>query len=505
MSYQRIADNSLILYFRLLFSMFVGLFSSRLALKELGADGFGLYAVIGGIVLLLGFLGNSISSTSNRFLAVGMKQQSSEELNETFNRLFIIHIVLSILILVIGLPSGFYYIEHFINLGGNSINDANFLLVYSLLTTLALTVSLPFKSIIIVNESFKLQATMEMIQSLAILIGLIILGFYEGNKLKYYAILQFGVNTFVLVSYVIYCYKNFYEIVKLQLFKVRDGFSEILKFFFWTLSYVIGSIGFKQGTVLILNSFFGTKVNAAQDIGNKVNGLIFAFVKNLNQAAMPQIMNNYGGDAKKKSAEIVYNLSKLTFLLMLVPTSVFLFFTKEILEIWLVDVPQYADSFVLLLLLHALVSTLESGFDILIDASGKIRSSKVWFNFSMLIALGLTYGFFLLGQDPVFAVIAGIIGELIYFVGQLFFLQKLTSFNIRNYYTHTLKRSFGISLIVTLLFICISLVNIPSIWLVIGLKLVALLVIFLLVLKLGLNAAERGFMKKMILSKLKRL
>ena len=48
---KRIAQNTLFLYFRTLVILLVSLYTSRIVLNVLGIDDYGIYNVVGGIVL----------------------------------------------------------------------------------------------------------------------------------------------------------------------------------------------------------------------------------------------------------------------------------------------------------------------------------------------------------------------------------------------------------------------------------------------------------------------
>ena len=53
---RRIAKNTLMLYVRMLFSMLVSLYTSRVVLNALGVEDYGIYNVVGGFVAMFGFL-----------------------------------------------------------------------------------------------------------------------------------------------------------------------------------------------------------------------------------------------------------------------------------------------------------------------------------------------------------------------------------------------------------------------------------------------------------------
>ena len=67
-SNKKIAKNTLFLYFRMLFTIVISLYTSRVILKVLGIDDFGIYQVVGGVVGILSFLNGALSSGSSRFL-----------------------------------------------------------------------------------------------------------------------------------------------------------------------------------------------------------------------------------------------------------------------------------------------------------------------------------------------------------------------------------------------------------------------------------------------------
>ena len=65
---KRIAKNTLMLYFRMLFNMVVSLFTARIVLIELGVEDFGIFNVVGGIIGMFTFINSSMASATQRFL-----------------------------------------------------------------------------------------------------------------------------------------------------------------------------------------------------------------------------------------------------------------------------------------------------------------------------------------------------------------------------------------------------------------------------------------------------
>ena len=65
---KRIAKNTLLLYFRTIFIMFISLFTSRVVLNALGVENYGIYNVVGGVVAMFSLISGSLSSSISRFI-----------------------------------------------------------------------------------------------------------------------------------------------------------------------------------------------------------------------------------------------------------------------------------------------------------------------------------------------------------------------------------------------------------------------------------------------------
>src|SRR5574344_1994371 len=98
---KRIARNTIILYVKLVINTFVGIFSTRYVLQALGAEAYGLYAVVGGIVAIMNFLNTTMISTSYRFLAVEYGKVGFGNINAIFNTLRLVHIGLAVFLFIV--------------------------------------------------------------------------------------------------------------------------------------------------------------------------------------------------------------------------------------------------------------------------------------------------------------------------------------------------------------------------------------------------------------------
>lgn len=79
---KRIAKNTLLLYFRMLFMMAVSLYTSRVVLNALGVEDFGIYNVVGGVVVMFSMLSGSLSAAITRFITYELGKDNQENLKK---------------------------------------------------------------------------------------------------------------------------------------------------------------------------------------------------------------------------------------------------------------------------------------------------------------------------------------------------------------------------------------------------------------------------------------
>lgn len=84
---KRIAKNTMFLYFRMMLIMGVTLYTSRIVLKTLGIEDFGIYNVVGGIVTMFTFLNGSLGSATSRYITFELGKKNYERLNQVFKEM----------------------------------------------------------------------------------------------------------------------------------------------------------------------------------------------------------------------------------------------------------------------------------------------------------------------------------------------------------------------------------------------------------------------------------
>lgn len=445
---KKIAFNTLILYVKLIITIVIGFMGSRYLLKSLGASDLGLYKVVGGIVALLNLLSASMVATSYRYVAVELGKGEKGNINKVYNTIFAIHVALAVLLIVIGETAGIYYVNNYLNVTIDKIPDAIFVLRLSVLTTVFSVISVPANGLIIAKEKFLYTAILGLVSSLLNLLLVIYLNYYEGNRLRIYAVVLALIHLLTPIGYQIYCKIKMPECIRFSFNRNKADYKEILSFTGWMFIGAVACIGRIQGAAMIINVFFGTVLNAAFGFASQVSSVTGTFTSTLRQAAIPQIMKNQSSGNQNRSINLIYLISRFSFLLMLIPAMPLLFCMQDILILWLKNPPEWTNIFASLLLVNGLISNLGSGFDAGIQATGKIRKNQIGYSIINIMTLPVMYVLYKLGAPPYINVVVMICSTIVTLLFQIYIMSSLTNFDIKTYTLKTLWPSFKVLMLI---------------------------------------------------------
>lgn len=434
---KRIAYNTAFLSIKMVLSLFIGLYASRVILKALGASDYGLYSVVGGVVTLMNLIGTAMMAVTYRFICVELGKNEKGDTNRVFNVTLMIYIVFIALMFLFGETIGLYYINNIANIDPGKLGDARFVLHFSLIATAFAMISIPYNGVIIARESFLFTSILEVGRQLLKLVLVIGLLYYMGNRLCLFAIIMAFYNLITPVCMYIYCKIKDPAIIKWKVVTNKKDYVEIGKFAGWTLLGATARVGEHQGGNMVLNYFFNTVVNAAYGLAMQVNTYVNTFVSNLTQAAVPQIMKNQA-DNSQRSLQIVYIISRFAFLIMLLLTVPIMLSIDYILQVWLGNVPQYTNQFVVLFFIIGLVRSLGSGFDGMIQATGKLKRYQIANSLSYLSVLPISIVLYKLGAgvNTIFFLNIAAAGFMVIFMAD--YLNKITDFSWKEYVKGTI-------------------------------------------------------------------
>lgn len=479
--------------------MGITLYTSRIVLEQLGVSDFGVYNLVAGIVAMMGFMNAAMSSATQRYLAFDIGKNDPINLRKTFNTSLIIHGGIAVLIVLLAETIGLWYINYKMVLPLDRIYAANVVFQVSIFTLLVGVIQVPFNALIIAKERMNIYAYLSIVEAILKLAVVFLLVYFSTDKLITYSFLLFIVTLLIALFYQIYCKRSFPE-SRFMIPKDGDFYKELISYSGWNLFGNIAVVAKGQGVNLVLNLFFGTVINAAYAITNQVSSAINMFVVNLQMAFNPQIIKNYSQGNLQQMQSLIFQASKISFMLMLLLAMPILLNTDYILTLWLKDVPDDTIVFVQLALIGVLIESLSGPLMTAAQATGRIKWYQITIGTLIFLNLPISYVLLKIGMSPSVVFIVSIVIALISLHFRLFFLFLVLRFDVKRYYKYVVLKLFVIVLLsfFTAYFIETYMMSPTSIVDFIVQSFLLILALFLIILFVGLNFQERMYLKKLL-------
>ena len=351
---------------------------------------------------------------------------------------------------------------------------------------------MPYNGLLMAKERFIVFSITEIVThifKLAIAIS-IVYAFEE--KLLIFAFSQAAMTAIPTIIYWLYCKKHFPPYVDFHMIKDKQKYKDIFNFSSWVAFGAFATIGKNQGAAVLVNAFFDTAMNTALGLASTVNGLITSFANNISQPMAPQITKSYAIGDHSRCEDLLVMSTKYTFLVMLCISAPFLVNSHWIFELWLGEVPPYVEEFTLLIIIDALITSMNSGISNLIFASGSIKWYQIIINSLRIIAVAAAYIVLKMGAPAPSLLYAYIVLSIIIFFAGQYILHKTLDYDN----SILMKRSYVPSILVAIIFVpaCILNLNIHPLFSIIISELFLVVVIYFI----GLSSKEREGVKSII-------
>jgi O-antigen/teichoic acid export membrane protein len=500
---KRIAKNTFMLYVRMLLIMAVTLYTSRIVLNILGVEDFGIYNVVGGVIILFAFITGAMSSATQRYLNYELGKGDFDKLKTVFSTSIFIHFILSLIILIVGETVGLWFLENKMVIPENRIHAAFWVYQISVLSCIINIISIPYNAAIIAREKMNIFAYISIFEAFAKLFTIYLLKLVTADRLIYYAIFICIVQLIIRVIYGWYCKRNLQE-TRLVFLWDKKLFYSMLSFSGWNIFGNIAGVGMSQGTNILLNMFFGPGVNAAKGISTQVQTAVHSFCTNFQMAINPQIYKTYASGDIKQAHKLIFISSRLSLYLILIFSLPIMLETKQILHIWLQTVPDYSEIFVQLTLVISMFQALASPLITGNAATGNIRKLMTTVAFINWCVVPFAYICLKIGAAPqsVFWTQIGVM--FMAHIARIKIVGNVLKFSFIDYCNESL---YQIILVSIMSFIPVYLLKSNMDESVLRLLLVILLSVISVVSMcffIGINSDERKMVKKFIINKLKK-
>lgn len=429
-----IAKNTAMLYIRMLVTMAIGLYTSRVVLEQLGVDDYGIYNVIGGIVAMFSIISASLSTSISRFLTFELGKGNDSKLNRIFSTAIIIQAAIGCLVLILGEIIGVWFIYNKMTIPADRLTAANWVLQCSLATFLINMISLPYNATIIAHEkmqAFAFISFLEAFLKLGVAFSLFITPF---DTLKTYAVLITVAALVVRVVYSIYCKSHFKECYFRFIFD-KSILKEMLSFSGWNFIGSTSGILKDQGVNVLMNIFCGPAVNAARGISSQINSVITSFSSNFMLATNPQIIKSYAAKDYTYMMTLIRSAARFSFYMLLVLSLPIIINAPFILHKWLTIVPDYTVHFVRLILTLGMIESLSIPLQYANQATGNIKLYQITVGGLQLLNFPISYILLKAGIEPECTYLVAIIIGVMCLFARLIILKRTIKLDIQVFIT----------------------------------------------------------------------
>ncbi len=416
------------MYSRMIVSMFIALFTSRIVLQQLGETDFGVYNVVAGLIVVFSFVSGSFASASSRFISYAIGEGNSDSIKTIFSSLLFVNIGLSALVIILAETIGLWYVINVLNYPSELSTTVMIIYQISIITTVFGILAIPFTSMIIGHEKMDVYAYLSIFDAIAkfaIAISLL----YFDNKLVSYAIMQCLIALCLLAIYSFYCFNNGF----LPSFSIKPNFSkvkEILTFCSWSLYGGACNIASTQGVNLLLNFVYGVILNTAYGLTMQVQNAIRSYSLGFQIALNPQLIKTYSSGDMEGHRALIFRSVRYSFFLVLIVACPIYFNVEGLLNLWLGQYPTQTISFIKWMVLATIVNAMANPFGVSVEASGKIGKMTFIAYTILLLSLPFSWIFLKLINNPAIPFIALFVAQIISMLTRLFFAKKVALFQL---------------------------------------------------------------------------
>lgn len=499
----RVIMNSMFLYIKMLLSLFVTFYSTRIILTNLGINDFGIYNLVAGTISLLGFVNGSMSNTVQRFLAYELGYGSLVRLKKFFSISLSSHIVVCFFMIFLLEFLGEVAFEHFFVIEPSRIVSAKIAFQLMIGVTVLSTISSPFDACVYAHEDIIIFAIIDFISSLLKLFAAFMLFYIQGDKLILYCSFIFMIQLMLTCFKYLFCRFKYEECRKIKLLEANKKlWKEVFPFLGWNMLESLSWLGKNQGIAVLMNSFYGTVVNAAYGIGGQINGQVMFFSSSLLNAIRPQIYKAGGTGEIDRMLLLSVTASKFAFFVLLLFINPLIFLLDKILLLWLGTVPDYTERICILLLLISLISYMSIGVNIAIQAYGDVRKYQITTSLIILITLPIGYILYSFSSNVYLFLYIMVLVEFISVISKYYVASKVFCRG-RGYFIGKILIPCIVSFVVSVIFTYVFYFYLPipkTIWGDISFVGLDICVVGGIIYWGGLSKKEREIIKRIIMS-----
>lgn len=443
-----IIRNTIYLSIRMVFVLCVSLYTSRVLLRVLGVEDFGVFNVVAGFVSMFAFLHTSMTDAIQRFFNYEFGKNGIEGGNKVYNTSLFIQGFIAIIILIFTETIGLWYLYYKMVVPPERFTAAFWIFQFSTFSLVFMVFQIPYRAAIVAHERMDFSALVGILDAILKLLIALILPYVKSDQLIAYGFLLLLISIINWGLYYFYTKINFKDL-KFQMHFHKSLFKEMLSFSIWNFFGSFSSVMREQGVNMVLNLFYGPVINAARGIAYQVTGALKGLVHNITSAARPQMVQSYAAGNVNRTLSIMYGISKLVYLSLYLLSIPVILEVDYILKIWLGEyVPEHTNNFFILAIMASLIRTLHPMTSHVVQATGKIRFFQLINGIIDLSIVFVAYLFCSWGYEPESVFVLYIIANIIIQVICWLILQSLVpDFSMIHYLKKVILPILGVSVL----------------------------------------------------------
>jgi O-antigen/teichoic acid export membrane protein len=493
-SSQRLVSNTLSTYFRSIISVGLTLFSSRWVLKALGQTDFGLFVLTVSIINFIVFLNRLLADSAARQYAFATGQGKPDEVNRWFNAAISAHFCLAIILVGLGWPIGQYVILHKLTIPMERVNVTLIVFHLSLVSAFTAMISVPFIAMFSAKQRISELAGWGILNVILTFILAWILQFVHGDRLLVYAA---GMVLIPIIIQGIQIYRSWIIFPECKLRKERwfaiNKIKELLSFASWNLFGGLGVLFRNQGSAILINIYYGPKVNAAYGIATQVSNASGFLTTAMTSAFAPEINTSAGRGDNEKVISLAQTMNKLGTIMVMVFALPIMFEMDRILKVWLVNPPPFSGILCQLLLTMWFVDRITTGYSLAVSAHGKIARYQATLGTILLLTLPIAWILIKYGLTVESIGIAFVTTMVLCSLGRAYWAQRLLGIKIGSLLTQVVFPCGLVAGIVVLFCIGFKIVHFQSFLMFVFQYAVTVLGTLVLSYFVALNQREKKF------------
>ncbi len=497
---KKIAKNTIVLYFRMAFTMLVSFFATRIALEVLGSEDYGLNNLVGGVVAMFSFINGSMGTAVQRFYSIAIGEGDVEKLKRIFGCGLFLHIIVAVLTLCVVEIFAVFFL-HTLNIPFERMDAAQLVFQFAIISMCFGILSVPYAAMLRARENFSVIAIVDIITAILRLLILFFLIKFDYDKLILFASFNFFISLFNILFLVFSARK--YEETHSFICIDKTLIKEMLSFVSLLLFTVLAQVLRDNGLTILVNIYFGLYLNAAFAIAIQVSHMVTTFVMNFKQAIVPQLMTAWGANKKYEVISLINIGTKVTFLLLIMLSFPIIFESEFILNIWLKEPPVHASQLVSLAVVSINISSFTYFLYQAVHATGKIKQQQIWMSMLYILNIFFIYISFRLGKNYYYAYYITILISLFQCVVNVYFANKYINLSLRDFCLNIVLRCCFVFIFLSFLYF-LFVTYIDSNWMrfILGICINVLLCVVLGYFVL-LDSVEKDKVKLFLLNKIK--